>query len=60
MTSFEPEEAQNDSAATSSCIKHQLGLCKCRALLGAFTKYLILVEAYLRMQRVFTYPYIFG
>lgn len=26
--------------------KDQLGLSKCRALFGAFTKYLILVEAY--------------
>lgn len=38
--------------------KDQLGLSKCRALLEAFTKYLILVEAYLRIQRVITYPYI--
>jgi len=36
--------------------KDQLGLPKCRGLLGAFTKYLILVEAYLGIERVITYP----
>lgn len=36
--------------------KDQLGLSKCRALLGAFTKYFILVETYLGIERVATYP----
>lgn len=32
---------------------------KCRTLLRAFTKYFILVGAYLRIQREITYPYLY-
>lgn len=43
---------------SNKTLKDLWGLSKRRAALGAFTKYFILVEANLRIQRVITYPYI--